>query len=572
MAKLCLRGGIEPIILSALPESARAQLIEFNRVAAAVFNLSSSVSAVTSRRLLTQSAVQYESADSTTPDQLASETATAYLGYQTTRQSADSLRVDIFGSDASLEANSADSESSRSDGGLQTPARTNRLDSTGTVVLLIVLLVVGFLPWAFFRAIPARVASLLDRFSMRHSLEIGEASTKQPTQFGAAVSWSALCVALLVAIFLGTASNVNYSTNLLPPSAEPLVGTAQADFEITLRAYASAAEVVANCPMVGPIPASSSNIAWIKNQTGFTGEFTVRTQPAGGTGAQACGLAFDCKGCGVRGAVSSLSLQLPYPYQLVEFEIWVPSSNPGTWSRRGGLLSQLPGQMLAAESALRFSVIESYFSDERSQSKSSSGYPSERSGYELEFTSYEVNQPQDASQLTAQSHVTLSFVFAKSDIVFRSRATDLLSPLQILTGILSTVVSLFSVFAIIFTIAEQRGLHGCCKRSAGRVSFDKEAKKYSIEEATPADSKRVEPISLLRSISTSGSGDGAKVADIQGASSGSQGKRLENRTSQQAWSQPLNNTEMEMVASPSNQQPYESVDTKAKPQLATVDL
>ena len=138
--------------------------------------------------------------------------------------------------------------------------------------------------------------------------------------------------------------------------------------------------------------------------------------------------------------------------------------------------------MLAAESELRFSLIESYFTDTRSQAKQEF-ITSDRSGYELDFDSYQVVTPQDPTAITSASTVRVSFVFTKADVVFVTKTSDLLSPLQILTGILSTVVSLFSVFAIIFSLSESYVLRRCCKRSSGRVRIDPVTRKHILDNS-----------------------------------------------------------------------------------------
>ena len=154
-------------------------------------------------------------------------------------------------------------------------------------------------------------------------MQIDEKVQKQPTQFGAAVSWSALCVALLVAIFLGTNSNVQHTTNLLPPSSEPRSGSAIADFEFTIRAYSSAAHLTTSSStycksMATGLRVATTNI--MPETTGFQSSddaiqpFTIRTLPE----AQSCAIAIDCPDCNVRGVSSTVTIELPYENQMLE--------------------------------------------------------------------------------------------------------------------------------------------------------------------------------------------------------------------------------------------------------------
>jgi hypothetical protein len=171
-------------------------------------------------------------------------------------------------------------------------------------------------------------------------------------------------------------------------------------------------------------------------------------------------------------ATGVTAFQLPYSAQLIEWELWVHSAVPATWTRRYGVLTQLPGgRLLDAESELRFSVMESYYADERSAAFAPgvAAADRKRSGFELNFLSLSSVRPQLADSFSSRSTVAVAFALQKSDVVLRTQLSDRQSILQLLAVIASTTVSLFSIFAIGFRLTEHH-LLGRLGWSSGPVA------------------------------------------------------------------------------------------------------
>ena len=351
------------------------------------------------------------------------------------------------GSDATLSSFGATGAASDSTVSRGAASSAFTLSSAATAGLMVALLVVAFAPLVAYRFVPARAAVMLDQFSLAHKTGVGAFVSNTPTQLGAMVTWSFLCVALLVAILLGLQDNTARTTELLPPSAAPMAGTAAASWQITLRAYTGedSTAMAAWC--------RSDNGNLLSRQSGFSASFTLRAEPQG----QSCAVTADCTECSLS-ALTSVAFSFPYSAQLIEWELWVNGAQPQSWARRYGILTQMAaaGRLLAAESELRFSVMESYYSDERSAAFAPgiAAADKQRSGFELNFLSYSAVRDQPPNTLSAVSTVTVAFAMQKSDVVLQTALSDKQTMLQLLAVILSAIVSLFSIFAIGFRLAE----------------------------------------------------------------------------------------------------------------------
>ena len=402
-----------------------------------------------------------------------------YAAYQPLRQAA-SLRLDAFGSDALLDANGAGAGAFSIDKSEGIDSGSSLSSSTITA-LIVSFLLVGFLPWALYRLLPDTVVAHFDQFNIAHKLHVGESVTKIPTQFGAVVSWSFLWVAILVAILLGTQSNTLTTVKLLPPSASNLAGSAVASWELTIRAYAgqTRSEMAVWCA-----PDGSGLRA---RQLGFSEFFKVKAVIADATDARgsSCSIAASCAACGLTSSAVS-SVTFPYSVQMIEWEVWVSSAEPGSWVRRYGVLTQLPGRLLDVESRLSFTAMESFFSDDRSAAFSHSSAREEekrRSGFELNFVSFDLLVPQNLTTYTPASTVTFRVSIVKSDVLLQTALTDKQTPLQIVTLIASACVSLFSIFAITFRSVEAYVLKRCGFSSGPIGRKDATGRRASIMAA-----------------------------------------------------------------------------------------
>ena len=103
-SKFCTRGGVEPLQLAKISPDVLAALSTFNKFAAAAFNVSDSPSA--SRRLLAAGA-STDQLDAYSTSDVDARTTSAIVGYTPVRQSPYSLRINAFGTDATLDANDA---------------------------------------------------------------------------------------------------------------------------------------------------------------------------------------------------------------------------------------------------------------------------------------------------------------------------------------------------------------------------------------------------------------------------------------------------------------------------------
>ena len=404
--------------------------------------------------------------------------ASVYASYSPLRFS-ESLRMAAFGSDATLARFGATGlvAAEGRDPFAVASVHTEVLSAAGYAAIISSFLLLAFVPLLLYRFLPRRAVLILDQFSLAHRIRIGEAVKKVPTQFGAMVTWSFLWVAALVAILLATQTNTVSTVELLPPSAlSSQAGTAVADWEITLRVHTG--ETVSE---LGSWCNNAASGSLLSQQTGFSSAFTLATSAAT---AGSCSLAADCLDCGLSASSGLASFTFPSSAQLIEWELWVNSAQPDAWTRRYGVLTQLPGRLIDAQSSLEFSALESYFSDERSSSFNKgvrSGADAQRSGFELSFLSFSVVEPQSAATFTASSTVAVTFSLQRSDVLLRTRLSDKQTLLQLVTLIASSVVSLFSIFAIAFRLTEAH-LIKRCGLSPGEI--------HSGEAATSASAKR----------------------------------------------------------------------------------
>lgn len=436
-----------------------------------------------------------------------------YAAYTPVRQSS-SLRLDAFGSDELLEANAAGAGAvSLKTDGIDT---SGSLSSSSITALVVSFLLIGFVPWSLYRVLPDRVVTFLDQFNVAHKLHIGEAITKSPTQFGAVVSWSFLWVALLVAIMLGTQSNTLTTVKLLPPSASTLAGSAFASWELTVRVFAGQTreEMSVWCaPDGGGLRA---------RQLGFSKFFKLKTIITDATDQRgsSCAIAASCDSCALTSTAAS-SITFPYSAQLFEWEVWVSSAEPRSWVRRYGVVSQLPGRLLDAESRLSLTAMESFYTDDRSAALSHGRIRDEdrqRSGFELNFVSYDPIVTQNLSTFTPASTVTFAVNIIKSDVLLQTALTDKQTPLQILTLIASACVSLFSIFAITFRMLEAYVLRKCGlspgpvgpKDSTGRRASIVAAPTNAMAQATEAEGDSIE-MQISPNPAASGPSDGDEI-------------------------------------------------------------
>jgi hypothetical protein len=300
-----------------------------------------------------------------------------------------------------------------------------------------------------------------------------------PTQFGAAFTLWFVCVALYVALQLGVQSNASMVNTLQPASANNNTGSSRGAWEVTVRAYGAppAGSALLNAVDRWCLDSAGAPLA----ASGFDGSPTLRYTIVG----DACVLLIDCLDCGL-GGVGSLSISVPAVAQLLEWEVWATGAIPGAWSRFYGVASQQSGKMLDAASTLRFSAMEAYFIDTRSAQSITYCTDSDAnvqvglgvtcslptgnsgSGFELAFSDWETDTQQDAALLTADSTVTLRLLFSKQDVVYQTTVTAKLTVFQVLSSILATVVSLLSVFAVVFALSERHILRRL-KLTSGHV-------------------------------------------------------------------------------------------------------
>ena len=290
----------------------------------------------------------------------------------------------------------------------------------------------------------------------------------RPTQWGVAWSLCFICLAIFTAIQLGVTSNAQLLNTLQPAAANTWTGTAQSAIQITLKAYGAPASG-SGLPLALDTWCSGDS-AMSPSSGGFTnGNLSARALIDG----SACVLLVDCLDCGI-GGLGSVTLTMPYVTQLLEWEVWVTGAIPGSWSRFYGVVSQLPNSLLDAAATLHFSAIEAYFIDtravrsitycnnphSRTELSASTGVTcslpgsTSGSGFELAFSDYETTLAQDRTAVTANSQVALTFEFKKQDVVYQTTITAKLSVFQILSSVLATVVSLLSVFMLLFALSE----------------------------------------------------------------------------------------------------------------------
>ena len=347
-----------------------------------------------------------------------------------------SLRLSAFGNDATLSAIGADG-----------PDPTREVEqlqpddlSSGSITALAVLLSLAFLPWIFFRRVPTWLAVRMDQFSLKHGIDVGESLIAYPTQFGTVVTWSFLCLSLLVAVLLSLAPNTQTVGSLVPPSSFKTKIAALGDFQLTLRAHVSPEAALHEC-----VSSVGSGVRF-DSSVSFSSSFTTHIES---TSPTTCSMSADCIGCSLTGIRPSLEFSFPFDSQLIEYEIWVNSATPGGWSRRYGVIQQLPGQLLDAKGEIHMSLMPSYYMNDV-------GLSAIRTGFELEYQQYLSIASQSMDEFNAKSRVALRFLFQQSDIYYQTVVSSKQSNLQLITVVLSAIGSIFAGFAILFGFIEKR--------------------------------------------------------------------------------------------------------------------
>jgi len=454
---LCLYGTATPIALASIMPDGVALLADF----LAALN-------ETNTERLAQQDASNDGGSMNSSDTSTGSTSSSPLTPQesyslyTASRTSPSLRLDAFGSDAMLSEYPDDADSAFSaiyENAAGESAMEGALSQDVLVSMLAVLLTLTILPLGFYRFLPARLSLAIDQFSLDDPVKVGEAPTRSPTQLGAAFTWSFLCAAALLSLYLASAPNTSATTALLPPSAvPPNTNAAHADMQVTLRVHSGSADGVnAYCTRTGQAAWYDSSL--VSSQSGFSQPFIIRALSNGGT----CSIAADCSQCSLTTPQSALTFTLPSTAQLIEWEVWVAAAHPGTAARRYGVLTQLSGSALMdASGRLSLSAIQSYYTDRTGSSTVS------RSGYEIDFAGYTILTEQSPDDFTESSKISLSVQLEKSPIVFQTTVTNKLTTIQIIAAVLSAVISLFSVFALIVGVVKDE-LLPLVKVTPGRV-------------------------------------------------------------------------------------------------------
>jgi len=327
----------------------------------------------------------------------------------------------------------------------------NNLLSTSSIVILAVFLALACLPLVAYRLLPAKVVQYADGFSSQHKTDIDSPPMHYPTQLGAAMTWVFLCASVLVAVLLATPSNVQTVSGLIPPSSSSEAGTATAQFQFTLRAYSSATTIAAQCTSNGGSGGGYAIVA----QGGFTSTMQTSLTPADASGSPSCAITANCVNCGLTRVQPSITFRLPFDAQFIEWEVWVSGASPGAWTRKYGLLQQQPGQLLDAQGQVQLQLMESYYTD-----KTAGDDSAVLAGFEMSYVAYQTVVPQSPDAFSAASSVQVTFVFARSDVLFASVVSTKLTVLQQLTIILSALGSVFSACILIFQVLERFVLKG----------------------------------------------------------------------------------------------------------------
>jgi hypothetical protein len=387
-----------------------------------------------------------------------------------------SLRSQVFTQQdgaSQAEANSAPSSPASTSTGTAT-ASTSIVDAPWFAIAS--LIAVAFLPWLFYRRVPARVAAYADRFSTMHKPSIGETFRVYPTQFGAVVSWSFVCISAVLALLLLGVPNTITTDAILPTFSSSLTGTAHADIAVTFRAFStSAADSPLSCPSSAATSATSATSATaataatpaaggyqLASQSGFSTLFVSRTHPSANV---SCSLALDCIGCGLAARTATMQLDFPFDTQLIEWEVSIPDSSASGPRRLYGILQQQQGQLLDAHSELQFAIMESYRVDERESDPSRRV----RSGFGVDYQGYVTRATQPAETYNRQARVQVDLVFQAADVIFQQTVTSKLSPLQLVSMVGSAVASLFAAFGVAFAVLEGTALRKWLRWSSGEV-------------------------------------------------------------------------------------------------------
>ena len=335
--------------------------------------------------------------------------------------------------------------------------------SNAAIAICISLLVVcAALPLLVYRRIPSVVARRLDQFALHHHVADGAAPLKRPTKWGSAISWSFIPIAVLVGVVLGSSSNALVSKTLLPASSSSR--NAHGCIQLTLRAYGDRSSSSTDSTFC--TSSNSTDPRTLPLAAGFSSSPRVRTLLSD----TSCSLSINCADCSLQG-VGNWSVVLPWSYQLIEFEVWITGAEVGASSRLYGILAPMAStQVLDEHAELQFSLLQAFYVDARHTASAS--VPSEsdvsstgevdpsllytsQSGFEVAYQFYQTVRVQDSASLTSSSTTTLSFIFNPSDIIYQTTVTEKTSRAQLLFSILASVVSLFSLFSIVFKLTER---------------------------------------------------------------------------------------------------------------------
>jgi hypothetical protein len=327
------------------------------------------------------------------------------------------------------------------------------------LALVLAVIILAAIVLAAYRLISPCIARRTDLFSMEHDALIGEAPRKLPTQLGSAWTMIFCLSTILITIFLATSKNERINSGLVLPTAFAESGSATSNIEWVLHAHADEATVAFTC----------LNHNWVVATIGFNAPVSVQQTHKGAV----CEIAITCYACNVLGH-ASVSVDAPWQYQSIEHQLYTTGATTGSFSRYYGIVAPQPRSLLPAETTLSFALIESFYIDtlrgsnthqtsvpsfsNTSSADSVQWTPAQMtmagvgSGYESSFVSYTTSSgtsTQSATILpTSTSRVSLALDVASTVQVTILEQQQ--SALQIVSGIISIVVSSLAIFVLLF--------------------------------------------------------------------------------------------------------------------------
>ena len=305
---------------------------------------------------------------------------------------------------------------------------------------------VGILTLMFYRVLPQKLLRNLDQYSMAHYVKDGDPLIKRITPLGGAFAVLAICVGTMAGINLASAPNTLVGTSVSPLASDD---TPKISFTLSVVAL------------------GSSNCSAIMGLQGGAADTTSAVAAASG-GVGGCAFSYSCTDCDLLGE-ETRAFTAPWSFQRIEYTLAVQPGDPAAPLVSLTHVLEAPkdkllwadgadGDALKRQQRERFAVTPDYFVDDTAEASrctvegeclGSQVSDSTTSTGRLSQAIATINTGKTAVGIAAQTQ-RFEFVFQRSSTKSVITKSNKLTPIQLATLCLNTLLSLLSVSAIAF--------------------------------------------------------------------------------------------------------------------------